>query len=84
MSKSYKYSRSRKAISLSDAKLRLTDCIKELEKVILNGDYDPKEIHTKIQASYAMSNVINRYTKLVEITDLEQRVAELERKTVKQ
>jgi len=78
MAKSYKYSRSRKPISLKDAKLRLTDCIKELEVVILDGDYDPKEIHTKIQATYAMSNALSRYAKLVELTTLEERISNLE------
>jgi len=74
----YKQKRSRKPISLTDAQLRLTDCIKELERVILNGEYDPKQIHTKIQATYAMSNAISRLAVLVEKIDHEKRIEELE------
>lgn len=78
MEKSYKYRRSRKAISLEDAKLRMTDAIKQLEKVILDGDYDHKKIHTKIQACYALSGIIGRYSKLIETADLEERITRLE------
>lgn len=74
----YKQKRSRKPISLTDAQLRLTDCIKELERVILNGEYDPKEMQMKIQATYAMSNAINRYSVLVEKIDFEKRLQQLE------
>ena len=74
----YKQKRSRKPISLRDAQLRLTDCIKELERVILNGEYDAKQIHTKIQATYAMSNAISRLAVLVEKIDHEKRIEELE------
>lgn len=84
MAKSYKYNRSRKPISLNDAQLRLSDCIKELERVILDDDtYDPKNMQLKIQASYAMSNVVNRYTALFEMVDILERVEALEEKQLK-
>lgn len=78
----YKQRRSRKPISIQDAQLRLTDCIKELERVILNDDsYDSKTMQMKIQASYAMSNVVNRYASLFETVTLLERVEKLEEKT---
>jgi hypothetical protein len=35
MAKSYKYRRSRKALTLHDSKIRLTDAIGEMERIIL-------------------------------------------------
>lgn len=71
---SYKRRRSRKPITLKDAKLRMTDGIKALEKIILEADDENKVI----QAVNAMSGVVSRYTKLVEVTDLEERIEALE------
>jgi len=76
MAKSYKYSRSRKALDLHTCKLRMTDSIKAIEKIILTSKDDQKQI----QAAHALSGLINRYAKLIETTDLEQRVAKLEQK----
>lgn len=75
---SWKQKRSRKPISLEDAKLRLTDCIKEMERIILDEDYDSKKIQVKIQAVHAMSGLTTRYARLLELTDFEQRLIELE------
>ena len=80
---SYRQRRSRKPISIQDAQLRLTDCIKELERVILDDTYDAKTMQAKIQASYAMSNVVNRYATIVEKSDFEQRIEALEAKQLK-
>ena len=74
----YRKSRSKKPISLYDAELRLSDCIKQMEKVVLDGDYDPKEVQLKQQAVYAMSNAINRLLKVKETRDLETRIQKLE------
>ena len=74
----YKQRRSRKPISIQDAQLRLTDCIKELERVILDDSYDAKNMQAKIQASYAMSNVVNRYATIVEKTEIIERIEALE------
>jgi len=74
----YKQRRSRKPISIQDAQLRLTDCIKQLERVVLDDTYDSKEMQMKIQASYAMSNVVNRYAKIVETTEIVERLEKLE------
>ena len=76
----YKQRRSRKPISIQDAQLRLTDCIKQLERVVLDDTYDSKEMQMKIQASYAMSNVVNRYAKIVETTEIVERLEALEAK----
>lgn len=77
MAKSYKYNRSRKALSLDDCKLRLTDAIKRAEKIILD---EGSEDNTALQAIHALSGAINRYAKLVETTELVERIEELENK----
>jgi len=74
----YKQRRSRKPISIQDAQLRLTDCIKQLERVILDDDTERENMQMKIQASYAMSNVVNRYAKIVETTEIVERLEKLE------
>ena len=76
----YKQRRSRKPISIQDAQLRLTDCIKQLERVILDDDTERENMQMKIQASYAMSNVVNRYAKIVETTEIVERLEKLEAK----
>lgn len=79
MSKSYKYNRSRKALSLADCKLRMTDAIKEMEKIILSDSKNS----TKIQAVHALSGLIGKYTSLVETTDLIERIEALENKQLR-
>lgn len=74
MAKSYKYKRSRKALTLDELKLRLTDAIKAAEKIILTGSTDDK----KLRAIHAMVSAAGSYNKLVETTDLEKRIEELE------
>jgi len=56
----------------------LTDCIKQLERVILDDDTERENMQMKIQASYAMSNVVNRYAKIVETTEIVERLEKLE------
>lgn len=75
----WKQRRSRKAISLKEAKLRMTDAIKQMEKILLDGDYDKQNIQLKIQAVHALSGIVSRYTRLVEIEELEDRISKLER-----
>lgn len=70
----WKQKRSRKALTLDKLKLRLTDAIKEMERIILTDESDQK----KIQASNTMAGLINRYSRLLEVSDLEERIAELE------
>jgi len=79
----YKQRRSRKAISLKDAELRLTDCIKQIERVILDDDINRDKMQLKIQATYAMSNAIGRLSKLVETTEIIERLDALEAKQLK-
>jgi len=74
MSKSYKYRRSRKALTLEEATLRMTDAIKAVEKIIMTNDND----NQRIQAAYALSNLIGQYVKLVEQTELKNRIEVLE------
>jgi uncharacterized protein YjaG (DUF416 family) len=73
---SYKRKRSRKALTLDEAKLRMTDGIKALERVILESDDEYKVI----QATNAMSGLVSRYSKLLEVDDLEKRIKKLEEK----
>lgn len=75
----WKQRRSRNPISLKDAKLRMTDAIKQMERIILDGDYDQKTVQTKIQAVHALSGIVSRYAKIIEIEELESRISELEK-----
>lgn len=77
MAKSYKYHRSRKPLTLKEAKLRMTDAVKQMEKIILDGEIDPKTVNTKIQAVHALSGIISRYAKVIEVTDLKDELDEL-------
>ena len=70
----YKSNRSRKALTLHELKLRMTDAIKVMEEIIFTADGEQK----KIQAVNAMSGMIGKYTKLVEVVDLEARLSTLE------
>ena len=79
MSKSYKYKRSRKPLSLDDCKLRMTDSIKEMERIILSDGKDS----AKIQAVHALSGLIGKYTKLIETTEIIERIEALENKQLR-
>lgn len=83
MAKSYKYHRSRKPLTLKEAKLRMTDAVKQMEKIILSDDYDPKTVNTKIQAVHALSGIVSRYTKVIEVADHEERLNQLEQQAKK-
>ena len=52
----------------------MTDAIKVMEEIIFTADGEQK----KIQAVNAMSGMIGKYTKLVEVVDLEARLNTLE------
>ena len=52
----------------------MTDAIKVMEEIIFTADGEQK----KIQAVNAMSGMIGKYTKLVEVVDLEARLSTLE------
>jgi len=79
MSKSYKYNRSRKAYTLDACRLKMTDAIKQMEEIILSDSKD----HTKIQAVHALSGVVARYSKLVETTEIIERLEALENKQLR-
>ena len=74
MAKSYKYKRSRKALTLDEAKIRMTDGVKAIEKIILESSDD----HKTIQAVHALSGLIARYAKLIETTEIIERLEKLE------
>lgn len=74
MAKSYKYSRSRKPLDLRTCKLRMTDSIKAIEKIILTSEDDQK----LIQAAHAMTGLMKGYAMLIEKTDFEERLKRLE------
>jgi|GEM_PF-1925061 len=75
MAKSYKYKRSRKALTLDECKLRLTDAVKAVEEILLKDGSSNNEI---IQAVHALSGAINRYAKLIETTEIVERLEKLE------
>lgn len=72
---SYKRNRSRKAITLNEARLRMTDAIKAMEQIILENSDEAKVTN----AANCLSGLISRYAKLVEVHDLEKRISELEK-----
>lgn len=72
----WKRNRSRKPATLKDLKLRLTDAISEMERIIMTDESD----QMKIQASNTMAGLVNRYSRLLEVTDLEDRITALEEK----
>lgn len=74
MARSYKYNRSRKELTLDQAKLRMTDAIKAVEKIILTSGNEQKQI----QAVHALSNLIGQYCKLIEKVELLHRIEKLE------
>lgn len=76
MAKSYKYKRSKKSLGLDTCKLRMTDAIKQIEKIILTSKDDQK----LIQAANTLSGLVNRYAILIEKTDIEERLTRLEEK----
>jgi len=54
----------------------MTDAIKVLEEIIMTSE----DNYTRINAINAMSGLISRYSKLVETTDLEERLTALEKR----
>ena len=73
---SWKRNRSRKPLELDDLKLRLTDAIKQMERIVISDEDDQK----KIQASNTLAGLVNRYSRLLEVSDLEERITALEEK----
>lgn len=71
---SYKRNRSRKPITLAEAKLRMTDAINEMEAIIATETDENR----KINATNALSGLVSRYSKLVEVAELAGRVEALE------
>lgn len=74
---SWKRSRSRKPLTLEQLKLKLTDAIKQMEKIILKESYTESQ---KIQAVNALSGLVGKYKSLIETTDLIERIEALEDK----
>lgn len=73
---SWKRNRPRKPLTLDTLKLRLTAAIQENEKILMTAESE----QLKIQASNAIAGLSSRYSKLLEKTDFEERLAALERK----
>lgn len=71
---SYKQKRSRKPLELADLQLRATDAVKVIEEIILTSEDENR----KINAINALSGLISRYSKLIEVSDLEKRIKALE------
>lgn len=69
-----KRKRSRKPLSLKIARLRMTDAVKVLEKIIQESE----DAYTRINAVNALSGLLTRYAKLTEVTELEARIKKLE------
>lgn len=74
----WKQRRSRQPMTIKGLQLTLTDAKKELEKVILDGDYDPETIQLKIQCINALSGIASRYRQIVETSELVDRIERIE------
>ena len=48
-----------------------------MERIILYDDYDAKKINQKTQAVYAMSNAIQKYVKVTEVSELQAEIEEI-------
>jgi len=72
----WKRNRPRKPLELDTLKLRLTAAIREVEKIMMTAGDEERQI--KIQAANTMAGLANRYHKLIEVTDLEERITQLE------
>lgn len=75
MSKSYKQKRSRKAYTVDDLLLKLTDAVKTMEEIILKDSYTENQ---KIQAVNALSGLVGKYRSLVETSEILERIEALE------
>lgn len=73
---SYKRNRKRKPITLDDALIRMSGTIDKLEEIIMTSEDDNKVIN----ASNALSGVVSRLAKVMEVHSLEKRIKELEEK----
>lgn len=73
---SYKRKRSRKPLTLHEAKLRMTDTIAKLEKIIMTSDNENQIIN----ASNALSGLVSRFARLHKTHDLEKRLEEIEKR----
>lgn len=73
----YKKNRSKKPMTLDEAELRLTDCIKKLEEAILSENVDRERVQTLKASTYAISNAINRLVEVKEVKDLKAEIDEL-------
>jgi len=75
MAKSWKYRRKRKALTLQELKLRLTEAVEAAEEIILDDGYTVQE---KLSAIHALTQSVGSFAKLIEATELEKRLDELE------
>lgn len=80
MSKSYKQKRSRKALTVNDLLLKLTDAVKEMEKIILTDSYTENQ---KIQAVHALSGIVGKYKGLIETSEILERLEALEQRQLR-
>ena len=74
----WKQKRSRNPMTIRGLQLTLTDAKKELEKVILDGDYNKETIQLKIQCINALSGIASRYRQIVETSEIIERIEKLE------
>jgi len=75
MAKSYKYNRLRKAGTLEDARLKLWNALEHSEAIMLN---DASDNQTTLKAIHATVQAVGAYSKLYEVTELEDRLKKLE------
>ena len=75
MAKSYKYNRLRKAGTLEDARLKLWNALEHSEAIMLS---DASDDQTTLKAIHATVQAVGAYSKLYEVTELEDRLKKLE------
>lgn len=80
MSKSYKQKRKRKALTIGDLLLKLTDAVMEMEQIILDESYTENQ---KIQAVNALSGLVGKYKGLVETSEIIERIEALENNKIR-
>jgi len=69
--------RVRKSLSLEQLKKRMTQAINRLESILLREDVDDERI---LNACTKLSQMASSYCKVYELTDIQERLDELENK----
>lgn len=72
-----KNKRKRKAYTLKEVQLISSNALQELERIILSEKSEDTDL---IRAVNSLATMVNSYTRLAEVVDIEKRIQEIEEK----